>query len=218
MVVWAVRQLAVGDAREHLQRTWHRLPRCMSPVMALNVRSRCPLKCRLSGGKPDSLCAPRAFQSLTQFRHRRCRDCGARCCSLSPHQWRAIERFLQPTARSGNTRLSWPGASNHARPRCHTGSKSVESRLDRQATDIAKPTFMELLRKSSGCAHKRLLGSPAGVSLFSIPGVSASYPCDRTRSSEPACPTIRLVPDGTLDVPSINLRLMVANLPFDYAF
>ncbi len=160
----------------------------------------------------------RLLTAHTQFRHRRCRDCGARCCSLSPHQWRAIERFLQPTARSGNTRLSWPGASNHARPRCHTGSKSVESRLDRQATDIAKPTFMDLLRKSSGCAHKRLLGSPAGVSLFSIPGVSASYPCDRTRSSEPACPTIRLVPDGTLDVPSINLRLMVANLPFDYAF
>jgi hypothetical protein len=60
-------------------------------------------------------------------------------------------------------------------------------------------------------------GSPAGVSLFSIPGVSASYPCDRTRSSEPACPTMRLVPDGTSDVSSINLRLMVANLPFDYA-
>jgi hypothetical protein len=60
-------------------------------------------------------------------------------------------------------------------------------------------------------------GSPAGVSLFSIPGVSACYPCDRTRSSEPACPTMRLVPDGTSDVSSINLRLMVANLPFDYA-
>ena len=33
--------------------------------LALSVRNRCPLPCRLSGGKPDSLCSPRAFPSLT---------------------------------------------------------------------------------------------------------------------------------------------------------
>src|SRR5262245_12959669 len=39
---------------------------CMSPVMAQSVRNRCPLKCRLSGGKPDSLCSLRVFRILTQ--------------------------------------------------------------------------------------------------------------------------------------------------------
>ena len=55
-----------------------------------------------------------------------------------------------PTARSGNTRSGSPGASNHARPRCH----SARNQLSRDRQVMPRGGIMHLQSQSStGLCH-----------------------------------------------------------------